>query len=293
VAVGRSEVRALPPEIVREALRLLGQRDVPSARGAAARELGGALTAPGTVRGLLERAPEGARDAFWRLALDGPATVEQLLGRGWWGHGTLPPPLDWLQRRALVAVGEDGRAHAVDEARAGCLDLTLEARVDDLPDPHAEVDVFPAACVVSVRGPELLERVLAVPGSGLRALTPTVAVSELPAEQVAALLRAVGLASAGRAARLDAVDEAVGPGGVRRLLQRAVAEGRQVRLEYFASSRGGMATERVVDPWAFADDLLRGYCHLRAGERTFALDRVGSARLLGTGIDHHERSSTG
>jgi predicted DNA-binding transcriptional regulator YafY len=85
----------------------------------------------------------------------------------------------------------------------------------------------------------------------------------------------------------------VGPGAVRRLLQRAVAEGRQVRLEYFASSRGGAASERVVDPWAFADDLLRGYCHLRAGERTFALDRVGSARLLDEAIDHHERSQAG
>ncbi|MBA2316567.1 MAG: transcriptional regulator, partial [Euzebyales bacterium] len=50
--------------------------------------------------------------------------------------------------------------------------------------------------------------------------------------------------------------------------------------------RGGAATDRVVDPWTFGDDLLRGWCHLRKGERAFAVDRVGRARLLPTAVDH-------
>ncbi|MDP8969187.1 MAG: WYL domain-containing protein, partial [Actinomycetota bacterium] len=75
-------------------------------------------------------------------------------------------------------------------------------------------------------------------------------------------------------------EDAVGPRAVRALLDRALAEGRQVRLQYFASSRGGAATDRVVDPWAFTGDLLRGYCHFRAAERSFAVDRIGRARLL-------------
>ncbi|MBA2576576.1 MAG: WYL domain-containing protein, partial [Euzebyaceae bacterium] len=80
-------------------------------------------------------------------------------------------------------------------------------------------------------------------------------------------------------------EDAVGPRAIRALLERGVRESRQLRLQYFASSRGGAATDRVVDPWAFRDDLLRGYCHLREGERTFAVDRIGRARLLPTGIE--------
>ncbi|MBA2528383.1 MAG: WYL domain-containing protein, partial [Euzebyales bacterium] len=80
------------------------------------------------------------------------------------------------------------------------------------------------------------------------------------------------------------------PRAIRTLLQRAVSEERQVRLQYFASSRGGAATDRVVDPWRFRDDLLRGYCHLRDGERAFAVDRIGRARLLPSAIEHPEGS---
>ena len=93
----------------------------------------------------------------------------------------------------------------------------------------------------------------------------------------------VAAATADPALPLPGVEEqAVGPRAIRRLLQRALEEGRQVRLEYYASSRGGQATERVVDPWTFDDDLLRGWCHLRADQRAFAVDRIGRARLLTT-----------
>ena len=66
----------------------------------------------------------------------------------------------------------------------------------------------------------------------------------------------------------------------------AVDEERQVRLDYFAASRGGVATDRVVDPWRFVDGLLTGWCHLRTAERTFAVDRIGRVRLLPATIDH-------
>lgn len=289
-------VAALDAQRVREALRRLGDGEPPSSRVAAQRRLRDLLRGYGTVRSALDRGPPGAREAFVRLAQDGPAPVEALLGRGWWGHGALPPPLDWLQQRGLVHVGEDALVHAVDEARVGFLDLTLPL------EPAAEsaqvdVRIEQAGCVVVVAHPGALDRVLTVGGAELRAVAPTVAVSPRSPTVVTAALRAAGLrlaedtvvpVAAGAPALPGTSEDAVGPRAVRALLQRAVDEHRQVRLRYFASSRGGAATERVVDPWAFGDDLLRGYCHLRAGERTFAVDRVGHARLLPTPVEFTE-----
>ncbi|HEY8340124.1 MAG TPA: WYL domain-containing protein, partial [Egibacteraceae bacterium] len=127
-----------------------------------------------------------------------------------------------------------------------------------------------------------------------RAVAPTVAVSSRSPGAVAAALRRAGVRlddDTAVAATVDrplpgTAEDAVGPRAIRELLQRAVSEQRQVRLRYFASSRGGAATERVVDPWSFRDDLLRGWCHLREGERTFAVDRIGHARLLATPVEH-------
>ena len=302
------DAATLDPETVREALRLLGDDQAPSGRTQAVRALRDALAVPGSVRALVARAPEGARAAFARLATDGPAAVEHLLDRGWWGHGTLPPPLDWLQRRALVTVGPDGLVHALDEARRSFLDLALaldlDPRTSGAADPgptgtETPLRVERAGCVVVAPGPAALDRALNVAAAGLRAVAPTVATSERSSAAVAAALRAAGVVLDEdnvvplRAARdrsepalPTASEDAVGPRAVRLLLNRAVGERRQVRLRYFASSRGGAATDRVVDPWTFTDDLLRGWCHLRLGERTFAVDRIGHARLLPTLVDH-------
>lgn len=289
-------VAALDLQRVREALRRLGDGEPPPNRAAAQRLLRDVLRGYGTVRSALDRGPEGARDAFVRLVQDGPAPVEALLGRGWWGHGTLPPPLDWLQHRGLVHVGDDALVHAVDEAREGFLDLTLplEPAAEPL---EAGVRVEQAGCVVVVPHAGALDRALTVGGADLRAVAPTVAVSPRSRAAVIAALRAAGLrlaedtvvpVAAGAPALPGTSEDAVGPRAVRALLQRAVDERRQVRLRYFASSRGGAATERIVDPWTFGEDLLRGYCHLRAGERTFAVDRVGHARLLPTPVEFAE-----
>lgn len=282
----------------REALRLLGEASPPAHRAAARRLLRERLRAPGEVRTLLDAAPEGAREAFLRLVREGPSSVEALLGRGWWGRGTLPPPLDWLQVRALVDVDADGLVRAEPAAREGFLSQTLDVG----PDPvgvgseAATARVEAARSVVLVDEPSMLDRAVAVVGTELRVVAPTVAVSPLHPDEVAAALRRGGVALADDAA-VDASpgtpalavtpEDAVVPRAIRDVLARAVVEQRQVQLEYYASSRGGAATERTVDPWRFAEDLLVAHCHLRGGERTFAVDRIGRARLLASPIAHH------
>jgi hypothetical protein len=284
---------------VREALRLLGRGKAPVHRGVALRQLRELLAAPDAVRSALDHAPDGALAAFVQLVQDGPAPVDDLLGRGWWGRGTLPPPLDWLQRRGLVMVGEDGLVHATAEACEGFAKLAFDLPATPEPEPTpgvaSSLRVEDARSVVVAPTSAALDRALAVPAAGLRAIAPTVAISSQGSAAVAAALQAVGVVLAEDAvvaAQPDEptlptfTEEAVGPRPVRALLERALAEGRQVRLEYFPSSRGGAATDRVVDPWIFRDDLLRGYCHLRSSERTFAVDRIGRARLLPTSIEY-------
>jgi hypothetical protein len=225
----------------------------------------------------------------------------------------MPPPLDWLQRRGLVLIGEDGLVHPADEARDGfalwmrwpqppaACRREEEASVADpsgvpaSPAVPVSVRVEEACAVVIAPTAAALDQALGAPGAGLRAVAPTVAISPRAPAAVVAALRAAGVALDGDAvvtaqlgepALPTATEEAVGPRAVRALLARAIAEGRQVRLQYFASSRGGAATDRVVDPWMFDDDLLHGHCHLRSDERTFAVDRIGRALLLPTPLQH-------
>jgi hypothetical protein len=286
----------LRPDEVREALALLGVA-APAGRPLALRELRAALGRFGFVRHLLDQAPVGARAAFVRLVHDGPLPVEQLLGRGWWGRGLLPEPLDWLQRRALVAVDDAGRVVAVTEARDAYL-AEAGTRAPPASDHTAgseRLTVESAGAVVLCEDTGLLHRAVAHEAAQLRLVAPTVAVSARSPAAVVRALRQAALplvedlqvsASASQPALPDRVEQAVGPRAIRALLARAVTEERQVRLDYYASSRGGVATDRVVDPWTFADDLLTGWCHLRTAERTFAIDRIGRARLLPSAVRH-------
>lgn len=287
-------IDTLGAEQVRAACRLLELQGA-DGQPAGVRELRRAFRLTDAVRGLVDRAPEGARDAFVRLATEGPAPVEELLGRGWWGRGALPPPLDWLQTRALVTLTGDGLVAAVDEAREGFGELTLGLAAPPADEPAGALRVEAVGAVVVAPSAPALDRALGVPGAALRAVAPTVAVSGRSTGVVAAALRGAGLtldddavvaASAVAPALPGTAEDAVVPRAVRALLARAVAEDRQVRLRYHASSRGGAVTERTVDPWTFADDLLVGWCHLRRGERTFALDRIGHARLLPSPVEH-------
>ena len=289
---------------VREALRHLGVAEPPVHRAGAIKTLREILTGIGAVRSLLDRAPDQARSAFVRLSQEGPASVEQLLGRGWWGHGLLPEPLDWLQRRALVGVDDRGQVYAVAEAQQGFAALTLDIAepAQAAPaQPHERaasgLQVSSVRCVVVADAAADLDHAVGVAAAGLEMVAPTVAVAQRTPAAVKAALRDAGVALADdvqvtavedRPALPGTTEEAVGPRAVRRLLERAVDEQRQVRLQYFASSRGGAATDRVVDPWAFRDDLLRGWCHLRTGERTFAVDRMGRVWLLPDPVVHTE-----
>lgn len=292
-------VAVVPSPQVREALRLLGDEDDTAASGTArTRRLGERLRSYGTVRTLVEQAPKAAREAFLRLVQDGPAPVEEVLGRGWWGRGTLPPPLDWLQARAMVVVTEDGLLHAVDEAREGFLELTLDVADAAPPAPAEPVRVEAANTVVVASSATALDKAVAAPGADLRGVAPTVATSHRSPAAVAAALRSAGVsldddavvaASAREPALPGTAEEAAAPRAIRALLGRAVAEARQVRLEYYTSSRAGAKTERVVDPWEFGNDLLRGYCHLRQGERSFAVDRIGRVRLLTSATENFEK----
>jgi proteasome accessory factor C len=73
-------------------------------------------------------------------------------------------------------------------------------------------------------------------------------------------------------------------------LTRAVEEQRQVRLDYYVPTRDE-STERVVDPvgvlTADGHTYLDAYCHLAEDQRLFRLDRVSSADVLDTPVDHH------
>jgi predicted DNA-binding transcriptional regulator YafY len=160
----------------------------------------------------------------------------------------------------------------------------------------ARLTVEPAGAVVVCDDLDVLHRAVALERAQLRLIAPTVAVSSRSPAMVVRALREAGLpliedlqvaASSSQPALPDQIEQAVGPQAIRSLLDRAVDEQRQVRLDYFASSRGGVATDRVVDPWTFVDDLLTGWCHLRTAERTFAVDRIGRARLLPSTITHH------
>lgn len=103
-------------------------------------------------------------------------------------------------------------------------------------------------------------------------------------------------AAAGDGAALAArVDVHLTPGEVavsqlRERLERAVAERRQVRLDYYVPTRDE-STERVVDPLrvvsAQGHTYLEAWCHLAEDQRLFRLDRVSSAEVLDTPALEH------
>jgi proteasome accessory factor C len=104
-------------------------------------------------------------------------------------------------------------------------------------------------------------------------------------------------AAAGDGAALAArVDVHLAPGQVavsqlRERLERAVADRRQVRLDYYVPTRDE-STERVVDPLrvvtAEGHTYLEAWCHLAQDQRLFRLDRVSSAEVLDTPALAHD-----
>jgi proteasome accessory factor C len=70
-------------------------------------------------------------------------------------------------------------------------------------------------------------------------------------------------------------------------LQRAAADGRQVRLDYFVPARD-QVSQRVVDPRGVVSrrgaSYLDAWCHRAEGPRLFRLDRIASAEVLESAI---------
>ena len=95
-------------------------------------------------------------------------------------------------------------------------------------------------------------------------------------------------------------DEAVGvelgraPAEVLSVLQRAAADRRQVRVEYYSYGRDTW-TERVIDPHqvynAAGQWYAAAFCHLVSGDRIFRVDRMRAADALDTTFEARETSS--
>ncbi len=58
------------------------------------------------------------------------------------------------------------------------------------------------------------------------------------------------------------------------LLQRAIDEEFDVKIDYFSRARGEMNTRRITPRALEAETYLRAYCHSRSDERSFRLNRV-------------------
>ena len=58
------------------------------------------------------------------------------------------------------------------------------------------------------------------------------------------------------------------------LLQRALDEEFDVKIDYFSRRRGEMNTRRVTPLALEAETYLRGYCHARSDERVFRINRI-------------------
>ncbi len=77
---------------------------------------------------------------------------------------------------------------------------------------------------------------------------------------------------------------------LRTQLAAAVAEQRQVRIDYYVPARDE-STARVVDPLrivsAQGNDYLEAWCHSAEGQRLFRIDRISTAEVLETPVDQH------
>jgi proteasome accessory factor C len=127
------------------------------------------------------------------------------------------------------------------------------------------------------------------PAEALALYAGGAALSSLPGmDQADALKR--GLAKLGRAigaegpeapAGIEVQMEAGSPQHLEKL-QRALTDGKRVRLQYFSSTKAEL-TERDVDPWGLIAALghwyLVGWDHLHADERMFRADRIKQVEL--------------
>lgn len=158
--------------------------------------------------------------------------------------------------------------------------------------------IHEAGCAIVARTPAELNHFIAVveaTGKAVTPVAPTVAISTIEPGAIAAILDAENIEIAGAFAMSAPITQpqldwqeikAVGPGRIRAAITQAIEEERQVELHYFATSHDGAASIRVIDPWTLKGNLLTGWCHLRNDERSFALERIGTAIVLTTPNAH-------
>lgn len=165
---------------------------------------------------------------------------------------------------------------------------------------EVDMDALEGEGVIRVSNADYLRRPLRL-GSGeasalivaLRALRESAEDEVRPVvDRTLAKLEAAAGDGAALAARVDVrvPEEQAAVGRLRSRLERAAAEGRQVRLGYYVPSRDE-ATTRTVDPLrvvtAEGNTYLEAWCHLAEDQRLFRLDRVSEAELLATPVADH------
>ena len=159
--------------------------------------------------------------------------------------------------------------------------------------PDSLIDVVIAEGRVWIRYADYLGRPLRLtPEEGLALVAAGAAALAVPgADPVGPL--ATGLAKLAAVLGVDpdtALDVELGPApeGVVETLRAAVADGRQVEIDYYAYGRDER-TRRVVDPRAvFAAEgqwYLQAYCHLAESDRRFRVDRIRGLEVLDRRIE--------
>jgi predicted DNA-binding transcriptional regulator YafY len=83
------------------------------------------------------------------------------------------------------------------------------------------------------------------------------------------------------------IDLGGAPAGILTTIQQALADRKQVWIDYYSFGRDGWAT-RTVDPWrvfsAGGAWYVSGHCHRAGGQRLFRVDRIRSAVELPSGV---------
>lgn len=65
------------------------------------------------------------------------------------------------------------------------------------------------------------------------------------------------------------------------LVERAIAEGFDLKIDYFSRRRGEMNTRRITPRALDAETYVRAYCHARRDERVFRINRITRAVPVG------------
>ena len=161
--------------------------------------------------------------------------------------------------------------------------------------PDSLIEVVQEDDRVWIRYPEVFQRPQRLtPDQGLALLAAGASVLALPgADQAGPLARGVAkLAKALDVTGQAALEIDLGAGRIEIVepLHRAIAEGRRVRLDYYAFGRDERST-RDVDPHRLQAEggslYLLGHCHSAGGDRWFRVDRIHAVNVLDAAVGEH------